>query len=125
MKTILFISASFNVLFLLMHELDAVYRKEWRMFKFMSNLKEKTQCQIFLYLHFPLFAFLIYYLITVFNFNNISLWIIINSLSVIHFIIHLYARKWKSNVFQSGTSFLFIGGAGITGVANLILTKYY
>jgi len=125
MKTILFISALFNVLFFLMHELDAVYRKEWRMFKFMNNLKERTQYHIFLYFHFPLFAFLIYYLITVFNFNNISLWIIVNSLSVIHFIIHLYARKWESNVFKSGISFFVISGAGATGVVNLILTKYY
>ena len=125
MKLFLIISAILNVTFLIMHELDACNAGEWRMFKFLRSLNERTQYLVFLYSHIPLFLFLFYYIWTVFNFNNYSLWIILNSFSVIHFIIHIIALRWKSNVFTTSTSFFFIGGAAFTEAINLILSTYY
>lgn len=114
-----------SVTFLLIHELDACNKGEWRMFKFMRKLKEETQYLIFLYAHIPLTLFLLYYLWTVLSFNNSILWILVNAFLILHLVIHVVARNWKSNVFQSIKSFVFIGAAAISGLINLCLIGYY
>jgi hypothetical protein len=125
MKTLILILTFLNITFFLMHEFDACYQGEWKMFKFLKPLQEKTQYQIFLWIHFPLCVFLLYYLDTVLSFSNFRLWVIMNVLTTIHLIIHLIALKWRSNVFSSFSSFFFIAGAALTGILNLILFQSY
>jgi hypothetical protein len=125
MKNTIILLSVLNVIFFFMHEFDACYRKEWKMFRFLLKLKEETQYLLFLYIHLPLSLFLFYYLWTVINFNNINLWIIWNSLMILHFVIHIIAAKWKSNVFHSVHSFIFIGGVALTSIINLCLICYY
>ena len=125
MKSFIVLSTILNVIFLMLHELDACFQHEWKMIKFLQVFKERTQYLIFLYFHIPLFMFFIYYLWVVNHSQYFSLWIIINILSVLHLIIHLFALKWRSNVFQTFTSFFFIGGAAATGLLNLLLYNYY
>jgi len=125
MKSFLLISSILNVIFLFIHELDACYSGEWKMMKFLQSFKEKTQYLIFLYSHIPLIGLLIYYLWSVFNFNNFNIWISINIISILHLIIHVLALKWESNVFKTFTSFFFIGGAALIGLLNLFLFQYY
>jgi len=125
MNILIIILSSLNLTFLWIHELDACHKGEWRMFGFLRKFKENTQYQIFLLAHIPLFIFTIYYLWTVFNFNNFPLWIIWNVLMIIHLIIHILAKKWKSNVFKSSFSFMLIYGIGISAFINLLLFRYY
>lgn len=124
-KTLMLIFTSLNVMFIWIHELDACYRKEWRMFGFLKKLKEDSQYAFFLLAHIPLFLFTIYYMWTVFKFNNYSLWIIWNILMILHSLIHIHAKKWESDVFKTSFSLVFIHGAGITSLVNLLLLKYY
>jgi hypothetical protein len=124
-KELILLTSALSVMLLFMHEFDAFYKGEWRMFKFLRKLREKTQYLIFLYLHIPLTLFLFYYLWTVISFNNIILWIIVNAFLIFHFALHIIARKWESNVFQSINSFVFITGAAITGLLNLCFVRYY
>lgn len=114
-----------NVIFLFMHEFDAVYEGEWKMFGFLKSFGERIQYLIFLYSHVLICGFVFYYLWCVCNGNNYPLWITVNFFGVFHFLIHIIAIRWKSNVFKSFSSFLFISGMAITGVINLILFKYY
>ncbi|MBB4035476.1 hypothetical protein GGR21_001369 [Dysgonomonas hofstadii] len=114
-----------NVIFLWIHELDASRKGEWRMFGFLSGLKENMQRNFYLFAHIPLLLFTIYYLWTVINFHNFTLWIIWNGLMFIHLLIHLYAKRWKSNVFKSSSSFIFIYLTAITAFINLLLSNYY
>jgi hypothetical protein len=125
MKTLILALTFLNIVFFLMHEFDACYQGEWNMFRFLKPFREKTQYQIFLWIHFPLCVFLLYYLSTVLSFGNLRLWLLVNAFGVIHLIIHLIALKWKSNVFTSFSSFVFIAGAALTGILNLILFSYY
>ena len=125
MKESIIIISCLNIMFLIMHEYDAFHKAEWKMFKFLNKFSESTQYLIFLYLHVPLTLFCFYYLWTVINFNNFSLWLIISIFSISHLILHLFARKWKSNVFINIHSFIFILGWAITGTINLLLLKYY
>lgn len=125
MNDLIIVLAVINILFLFMHELDACYRKEWMMLKFLKFFKEKTQYLIFIYFHIPLTLFAFYYLWTVINFNNFTLWIIVNLFGVLHLIIHLFALKWQSNVFKNVHSFIFIVGEAVTGLIGLFLISYY
>ena len=125
MKNIIVILSALNVMFIFMHEFDAFFQKEWKMFKFIRKLKEKTQYLLFLYIHIPLTLFLFYYLWTVINFNNFILWIIVNSFMILHLLLHIDATRWKSNVFHSIHSFIFIGGGAITGIINVCLMSFY
>ena len=125
MKFTIILMSVLSTMFLFMHEFDACYRREWKMFKFLRNLKENTQYLIFLYIHIPITLFLLYYLWTVINFNNIVLWIIVNLFSILHLVIHLIATKWKSNVFTGIHSFIFIVFGAIASFINLFLVKYY
>lgn len=125
METFIIVLSSLNIMFFWIHELDACHKKEWRMFSFLSKLKEDIQHKIFLSAHIPLLVLSVYYLWSVLNFNNFPLWIIWNILVIVHLFVHLYAKKWKSNVFKSSFSFMFIYLTAITAFANLLLFKYY
>ena len=125
MKELIIFSSVSGVMFIFMHEFDAFHRGEWRMFKFLRRFKEETQYLIFLYAHIPITLFLLYYLWTVVSFNSIILWIIVNVFFVFHLALHVIAKKWKSNVFESIHSFVFIGGAALTGIINLCIVACY
>ena len=114
-----------NIMFMFMHEFDACYQGEWKMFKFLRKLEEKKQYLIFIYFHIPLVLIYLYYFYVVLNFNNFYLWVVINIISILHLLIHLVASRWSSNVFKSMHSFAFIGGAAVTGGLNLLLLNYY
>jgi len=125
MKDSIIIVTVLNVMFFIMHEYDAFHKGEWKMFKFINKISESIKYLIFLYLHIPVTLFCFYYLWTTINFNNFSLWLIINIFSISHLILHLFARKWKSNVFNNIHSFVFVFGCGTTGIINLLFIKYY
>lgn len=125
MKTVILITSALNISFLLLHELDAFHRGEWKMFGFLNKLKEKYHYTIFLWLHFPICIFLLYYFWTVFTFSNFRLWIIMNIFGIFHLIIHLIALKWKSNVFLSFSSIAIISATALTGLINLLVFNYY
>lgn len=125
MKDAILILTLVNITFVLMHEFDACKQGEWKMFKVLSPFKEKTRYQIFLWIHFPISVFLINYYARVMNFDNFRAWIIVNAFGVAHLLLHVVALKWKTNVFTSVSSFIFIAGAALTGAANLALYPYY
>lgn len=114
-----------NIVFLLMHELDACYEGEWRMFKFLQHFPERTQSLFFIYAHFFIYAFVFYYIWHVFNFTAKPLWIMVNVFAVFHWVIHWIALRWKSNVFHKPSSFFFMGGYALSGLINLILYPLY
>ena len=125
MHQVIFWISLVNVLFFFLHEFDAFKRGEWKMMAFLRKLKDEQQYLVFLYAHVPLTIFMFYYVWTVFASSNFVLWLVVNILWVLHLLLHLVATKWKSNVFTSRHSFMFIAGAAITGVANLCLAGYY
>jgi hypothetical protein len=125
MKEIIIFMSIVGVIFILLHEFDACRRGEWKMFPILKTLKNEIASAIFQFAHIPILLFLIYYLWTVINFSNNILWIGVNTFLVIHFFLHIKAKKWQSNVFVNNSSFIFIIGSAITSVVNLLLISYY
>lgn len=124
MEILLVFSSICYVLFLLMHEFDAIHENEWKMFKFILKLKERNQYLIFLYSHIFICAILSYYLWCVYKFTNFPLLVIVNLFGIIHLGVHLLAKKWESNVFKSFSSFLFIWFTGVSAIINIIILVY-
>ncbi len=125
MKIIILITSVLGIIFLLIHEFDAIYEEEWRMFKFLRRLPERTQYLIFLYSHIPILLFVFYYVWHVFHFTGKPIWLFLNAFGIVHFLLHWYATKWESNVFHRFSSFIFIGAYALTGFINLLLYSYY
>jgi len=120
MRDIFTIVSVLNLAFIIMHEFDAIRRREWKMFGFLKGFSEKSQYTIFLWVHFPLLLFVFYYFRTVFYGDSCILWLLWNCLMILHFAVHLIALRWKSNVFDYA-SFIWIGGTALTSLINIIL----
>jgi hypothetical protein len=108
-----------GLIFIIIHEMDAVRCKEWRMFPGLSLLNDDWGFKIFMFAHIPLY-FLIYWKLA----NTESKETFIYGVSIffiIHFALHLLFLLHKKNEFKDWISWLFIFGAGFFGLLDLIL----
>lgn len=112
-----------GICFLSTHELDAIQRREWKLFWILKDLKEETAYIWFLYLHIPLY-FLIFFSFGDGNLNHLksSLRNLIAHFLVFHLFIHLAFQSKQEYRFHGPVSNILIFGAGIMGILYL-LTK--
>jgi len=101
------------------HELDAIYRHEWRIFPFLNKLKENIAAYIFIIIHIPLF-FIIFWL----SFHSepivrTSSQIIIASFCIIHVGLHILLKNHKASEFNNPFSQFIIWSCGVAGTAFL------
>jgi hypothetical protein len=106
-----------NLSLLILHEMDAIHCKEWKLFGFLSKLPDSTGRIIFSILHLPLFI-IIFFLIE-YQFE-IFFWIL-NIFLVFHLLIHWIFNKHKFNNFKSRYSSLLIISMGLIGVISILL----
>lgn len=111
-KTILWI----NLSLLILHELDAVRTKEWKMMFFMKSLKEPIAEKIFISAHFilliPLFYMLEYHLILLYWFVCIFF--------VFHQMLHVYFRNHPENLLNNLFSESIIRLMTVVSITGLI-----
>ena len=103
--------------FILTHEMDAIRVKEWKMFPFLTNLKEETAYLLFTSLHVPLYILLFWGLV---GDGNRAMIMGLNIFFVIHLFLHILFIKHKDNQFKSIFSWVLIFGAGISGAIDLL-----
>lgn len=104
---------------ILLHEMDAIRCKEWRIFPGLSMLNEKTGYILFLFVHLPLFYWIFWQLTDNSDFNTFRIGF--NVFLIAHFVIHLMLLKHKKNEFKDWISWTIIAGSGICGFLDLIL----
>lgn len=114
-----------NVLFLLMHEFDAFHLGEWNMFGFLKGAGERARYLIFLYGHVLLVLILLFYLYAALTRSYFTLWLGVNAFCIGHLALHQAAKAWKTNVFTSLNSDIFIFGAALTSLVNLVSWRSY
>jgi hypothetical protein len=105
--------------FILMHEMDAVRCKEWRIFPGLSMLKDEIGYIVFMLAHLPLFGWLFLVLSNTNQHKNL-----ISGLSVffiIHMGLHLLFLKHPKNEFKDWISWTIIAGAAIFGFLELFI----
>lgn len=116
-KTILM---AFLFSMLLLHEMDAVRAKEWRMFLFLKDLKEETAYRIFAVAHLPLYMAALIVMIGGSPKGSNAFYYILEVLLVLHGCVHFGFRKHKENSFTSLFSKLIIYGMAFFAVFHLI-----
>lgn len=106
---------------LITHELDAIYRHEWRIFPLLNKLDEQLSAKIFILAHIPLF-FIIFWLSfyasqTVSEMTRIT----IAGFCIIHVGLHILLRKHPKNEFNNPISQFLIWSCAMSGALYLIL----
>jgi len=118
MKEFLFI---FMVSLLLIHEMDAVRTKEWKMFVVLKDMKDEQAYLIFALIHLPLYYVILNIMIRGGTHANEILCYLIDLFIIGHSIIHYAFRKKANNGFTSFFSKALIYGLGLLALTLLIL----
>lgn len=111
----------FGVSLLLIHELDAVKKHEWRIFPGLSNLKDDLSYHLFVALHIPLFIVLLWFIGH--RSENVRYWfqIAIDGFLVIHFGLHLFFKSHNKYEFNQLFSKIIINLMALTGFIHILL----
>ena len=99
------------------HEMDAVRRKEWKMFILLKKMGDEKAYQIFMLLHIPL------YLIILLLFTFPSLYIgyfVIDIFLMAHMFIHFGFKQHPANKLNGAISRGIINSAGLLAIIHLI-----
>ncbi len=107
-----------GLVFILMHEMDAIRCKEWRIFPGLSFLNDKFGLIVFVFLHIPLFYWVLYE----FQSNGEGFRIGFNYFLIIHLVLHLLFLMHKKNEFKDWISWIIISGAAFFGLLDLLTT---
>ena len=105
-----------GVTFILLHEMDAIRCKEWRIFPGLSLLDDEKGFVTFTFAHIPL-VYWIFFEMKVRNENFIYYFDIF---LIVHFFLHLLFLKHKKNEFKDWISWTIITGAALCGLLDLI-----
>lgn len=105
--------------FILIHEMDAIRCKEWRIFPGLSLLNDKLGYKVFMISHIPLYFFLFRGLIG--QQNNEGLIRGLDIFFIIHFELHLLFLMHKKNEFKDWISWAIISGAGLFGLIDMLV----
>lgn len=102
--------------FILMHEMDAMRCREWRILPITYLLNDKIGMVVFIFLHIPLFYILLLPSIR----DSQSFQFGFSIFLMVHFFLHLLLLLHKKNEFKDWISWSLIAGAGICGVVYLV-----
>ena len=106
---------------LLIHEMDAIRLKEWRMFVVLKNLHDETAYRIFLLLHLPLYVVAIFIPASGEALERVILYYVVDAFLIAHSIIHFGFRKNSNNGFTSIFSKAIIYSLGILAFIHLCI----
>lgn len=107
--------------FLLVHEMDAVRCKEWKIFPVLSGMRDETGYVVFTALHLPIYALLFW---GIFGGGGVSRGLIagLDLFFIVHVLLHLIFYNHPENRFRSPFSYTLIGGAGVFGATDLLFS---
>ena len=104
---------------MMLHEMDAIRCKEWRIFPGLSLLSDQVGHIVFLFAHIPLF-YLMFWKLS--DSEHIEEFIYgFNIFMIVHLGLHLLFLKHKNNEFKDWISWTIIIGAGLSGILDLII----
>lgn len=105
---------------LLVHELDAVRLREWRMFVILKDFGDDQAPLAFTALHVPLYLLLFLGLFGAATPNAVLI-TVLSAFFVVHSLLHVLFTRHPRNEFRSAFSWFLILGAGVCGGLELLL----
>ncbi|MEM7434783.1 MAG: DUF6713 family protein [Myxococcota bacterium] len=106
---------------LLCHELDAVAQSEWRLLPYLSTLPDGEAYTLFVLLHIPLFALLLWWAGSLSAKVRKRTQLTIDAFMVFHAGLHFALRHQADYTFHSTLSEMCIFGAGAVGLLHAVL----
>ena len=106
---------------LLSHELDAVAQAEWRLLPFLNLLPDETAYIVFVTLHVPLMAVLMWLLAYPSSLVRRRSQIAIDAFLAVHAVLHWLLSGEMAYTFHSGFSNALIFGGGVVGLLHMLL----
>ena len=103
--------------FLLIHEMDAIRCKEWRIFPGLSRLDDDTGFKVFMFMHAPLYWLVLQVFVRSGSGPVSSL--ILAVFLVLHLVLHLLFLKHPKNEFKDWASWATITLAALPGALYL------
>ncbi len=103
---------------LLVHELDAVRCREWRIFPGLSSLSDEWGFRLFVLLHVPLLYAL---LGAVAAGPGATLVVVLDVFYILHLGLHLLFLRHPRNEFRDRLSWALIVGVALSGGVDLLL----
>ena len=109
-----------NVALLTTHELDAIYRHEWRIFFGRTSLSDENAYYLFTLLHIPLFASIFW------QAGQGDMWfeIAFDTFLIVHVGLHYLFRNHPAYEFNNWFSNAIIWAAGLFGLLHLMLAVF-
>lgn len=104
---------------IILHEMDAVRCKEWRIFPGLSLLNDNWGFKIFMLAHIPLFYFLFWGLMG--QGESYQLRFGLDIFFIVHVALHLFFLKHKRNEFKDLVSWTIILSAGLFGLLDILV----
>ncbi len=105
--------------FILVHEMDAVRRREWRIFPGLSLLNDQWGLQVFMYAHVPLFFWFFWGILGQPD-SESFIWGF-DLFYIVHMGLHLLLLMHPKNEFKDTLSWIIISGAAISGALDIWL----
>ena len=112
-----------NFVFLMMHETDASYWKEWRLFgKWGKSLSDKQGLSIFILARLPICIPLLYGMLNLNHQSGLIISAILSVFLIFHFFIHMIVRKLGRSEFAWPISYFIQFGMLILSSTQLYIT---
>lgn len=108
-----------GIAFILVHEMDAVRCREWRIFPGLSLLNDRMGMTLFVLLHIPVF----YWLNIKISQGHPAFIQGFDIFLIVHLFLHILFTRHKNNEFKDWLSWLIIAGAGLCGAIDLWLVS--
>lgn len=103
---------------ILMHEMDAIRCREWRIFPLLSKLNDDLGSKVFMLAHIPLFMGVF---VGLNQANNAQFITGLDVFFIVHLGLHLLFLFHEKNEFKDWLSWSIITGASLFGLFDLIL----
>ena len=102
------------------HEMDAIRRKEWRMFIFLKHLDDHLAYRIFTIIHIPLYLFIFWALFLANERINSIFGLVLNSFYIFHLILHLLFVNNPKNEFKGFFTWFLLISMALTGATYFL-----
>jgi len=108
------------VAFFIGHEIDATYRKEWRLLPMLSTMKDETAAAWFIALHVPVVFFLLVLIVLPEAGFAVASCNVFCAFAVVHVGLHAFWPKSELYLFDNTVSRSLIYGEGLFGALYLV-----
>ena len=110
-----------NFSLLLLHEMDAIRAKEWKMFLILKDMSEQAGYVAFALIHLPLYFWVIFTISQVWSGGYALVYLLTDLFLIFHTGIHFFFRKHAANGFSGAYSNILIYAMGAIAVVHLLL----